>query len=177
MVPSFLQLLRRDHDELEHGLRALVRPRTNELRDAIDGVRLGLLAHVEAEDVVVDVAVAGGDHPRLARAVAARRADHRDQERALGALLRSSPGSSLWRDRALHLIALVRQHRATSEMALGAALEVEVDAERVGRLAGAYATERMRQIGMLMPSAPIAVPEELRGAVGEPELELALAIA
>jgi hypothetical protein len=170
MVPSFLQLLRRDHDELEHGLRALVRPRTSELRTVLDGVRLGLLAHVEAEDIVAEVLVDGGDQPRLARAFAVRRADHRDQERALGALLRSTPGTSLWRDRALYLIGLVRQHRVASEIALAAALDREVGSERGARLAGAYATERMRQLGMLMPSGPIVVPEELRAAADEPAL-------
>jgi hypothetical protein len=170
MGPSFLQLLRRDHDELEHGLRALVRPRTSELRNVLDGVRLGLLAHVEAEDIVAEVAVAGRNRPRLARAIAERRTDHRDQERAFGAILRSAPGSSLWRDRTLYLIGLVRQHRASSEIALAEAFEAEVDPERVTRLAAAYATERLRQLGMLVPSAPIVLPEELRTACGEPVL-------
>jgi hypothetical protein len=169
MVPSFLQLLRRDHDELEHGLRTLVRPRTSDLRNVLDGVRLGLLAHAEAEDIVAEVAVAGANRPLLGKAIALRSADHCDQERAFAALLRSSPGTSLWRDRALYLVALVRRHRASSEIALAAALEAEVDPERVGRLAGAYATERMRQLGMLMPSGPIAVPEELHAGM-EPAL-------
>ncbi len=160
MVPSLLQLLRRDHDDLELGLRTLVRPRTGELRNVIDGVRLCLAAHTEAEDIVVDVVLAPG-HAELAKAIAERTADHRDQDRALAAVLRCHPGTSLWRDRALHLIAMVRRHRDSSELALREALD-RVEPDRVARLAGAFATERLRQLAMLVPSAPIPVPEELR---------------
>jgi len=163
MVPSLLQLLRRDHDELELGLRALVRPRAGELRNVIDGVRLGLAAHMEAEDIVVDVALAPGNAD-LARAIAERHADHREQDRGLAALLRSHPGTSLWRDRALHLIALVRRHRDTSEALLGQAL-AQLQPDQVARLAGAFATERMRQLAMLVPSGPIPMPDELREMV------------
>ena len=161
MAPSFLQLLRRDHDEVEVGLRELVRPRTFDLRNIIDGVRLGMLAHAEAEDIVLD-AMLGATHDEvLHRTMAEARAAHREQERALGALMRSVPGTSPWRDRALHLIALVRHHKTAHETALHDALEHHAPHEVVGRLAGAFATERMRQLAMLAPSAPIAMPEEL----------------
>jgi hypothetical protein len=162
MAPSLLHLLRRDHDELELGLRALVRPRTGELRNVLDGVRLGLTAHAEAEDIVVHTMLGGIGGARLAHVIAVRNDEHREQERALGALLRSHPATSLWRDRVLHLIALVREHRESSENVLGEALEHDVARERAARLAGAYATERMRQLAMLVPSAPILVPDELR---------------
>jgi hypothetical protein len=145
MVPSLLQLLRRDHDEL-------------------DGVRLGLAAHVEAEDIVVDAGMVPAltpGHAELARAIADRRREHRDQEHALGALLRSQPGTSLWRDRALHLIAMVRRHRDDSETVLREALDRIAQPERLARLAGRYATERMRQLAMLVPSGPMPVPEEM----------------
>jgi hypothetical protein len=161
MAPSFLQLLRRDHDEVELGLRELVRPRTFDYRNVIDGVRLGMLAHAEAEDIVLD-AMLGTTHDEvLHRTMAEARAAHREQERALGALMRSVPGTSLWRDRVLHLIALVRNHKAVQEPALDDALEHHAPHEVVGRLAGAFATERLRQLAMLAPSAPIAMPEEL----------------
>jgi hypothetical protein len=167
MVPSLLQLLRRDHDELERGLRALVRPRPGELRETLDGVRLGLLAHMEAEDIVVDPSLIPGD-AEIMRVIAARRADHLEQERAFGALMRCHPGTSLWRDRTLHLVAMVRRHRDSSEAALQIALDA-AESTRVAKLAGAYATTRMRQLAMLMPSGPIVMPEELQ--------ELALATA
>ena len=54
-MPDFLQLVRRDHDDLEAGLRELSRPMlaAGELRTALDGIRLGLTAHAEAEDIVL----------------------------------------------------------------------------------------------------------------------------
>jgi hypothetical protein len=161
MVPSFLHLLRRDHDELELGLRALIRPRTGELRNVLDGVRLGLTAHAEAEDIVVEAMLGGIVSERLTRVIAERDAAHREQQRALAGLMRCHPGSSLWRDRTFHLIALVRAHKAGSEIGLREALECDVAGDYVGGLAGAYATERMRQLAMLVPSAPIVVPDEV----------------
>nr|HEX4314359.1 hypothetical protein [Kofleriaceae bacterium] len=161
MAPSFLQLLRRDHDDVEAGLRALVRPRTCDLRNVIDGVRLGMLAHAEAEDIVLDIMLGATHSEALHHAMAEARMEHREQERALGALMRTVPGTSLWRDRALHLLALVRHHKLTQEPTLRTALERDAPAEVVARLAGAFATERLRQLAMFAPSAPIAVPDEV----------------
>jgi hypothetical protein len=64
----------------------------------------------------------------------------------------------------VHLVAMVRRHRDSSEMALRAALH-RLDAGTVARLAGAFATERLRQLAMQMPSGPIPMPEELREMV------------
>src|SRR4051812_15866055 len=54
MAIDLLALLRRDHEDLERGLTALLDPNLPipHLRTVLDGVRLGLAAHAEAEDIV-----------------------------------------------------------------------------------------------------------------------------
>ena len=55
MPTDILTLLRRDHAELQDELTQLLDPSasTAEMRTALDGVRLGLIAHSEAEDIVL----------------------------------------------------------------------------------------------------------------------------
>ena len=51
-MTDFLMLLQRDHHDLETGLDELLQATTvMEIRSALDGVRLGLTAHAEAEDI------------------------------------------------------------------------------------------------------------------------------
>ena len=50
-MTDFLMLVKRDHHDLECALDELLHALTIEqLRSALDGVRLGLTAHAEAED-------------------------------------------------------------------------------------------------------------------------------
>jgi len=164
MGTDFLHLLRRDHQELEAGLRELLRPMTSasELRMALDGVRLGLTAHAEAEDIVLATSIARFAPPvSVKRLVAEGRAAHLEQEGALASLVCSPPGTALWRDRARHLLELVRGHADREETDLVEALAAYAPREVFDGLAGAFATERMRQLAMLQPSAPIVMPPEL----------------
>jgi hypothetical protein len=156
MAPDFFSLLRRDHDELDRGLAELVDPFVTgaDIRSALDGVRLGLTAHAEAEDIVLAVAfdgVAGGPLEALLREV---RAGHLIQENALASLVCTPPGSAMWRQRASELRAAVAEHAVWEERWLMPALREET-AEVYVRLAGAFATERLRQLAMLQPSGPI----------------------
>jgi len=66
MATDLLDLLRRDHEDLDKGLTALLDPDLPipQLRTTLDGVRLGLAAHAEAEDIVF--------HATLARSSAGR---------------------------------------------------------------------------------------------------------
>jgi len=58
-MTDFLGLLQRDHHDLECGLDELLQAVTvSQLRSALDGVRLGLTAHAEAEDIVLYQALA-----------------------------------------------------------------------------------------------------------------------
>ena len=157
MAADFLTLLRRDHYDLQQELTSLLAPTATvaELRSSLDGVRLGLIAHAEAEDIVLSRFEA---IPELQVLVAPARAAHLAQEGALSALVTSRPGSAGWRDRARHLRDLVAYHARQEEMYLLPALQQFASEEAVQQLAGAFATERLRQLAMIQPSAPAFEP-------------------
>jgi len=143
-------LLRRDHSDLQKELTQLLDPTASvsQLRSSLDGVRLGLTAHAEAEDIVL---ARYESIPALQMAIALVRAAHLAQEHALSALVCSRPGTTMWRNQAAHLRELVRYHALQEEATLLPALLLHVT--DYPRLAGAFATERLRQLAMLQPSA------------------------
>ncbi|TMQ04821.1 MAG: hypothetical protein E6J90_50490 [Deltaproteobacteria bacterium] len=158
MPTDFGTLVQRDHVDLQKELSQLLDPVATaaQLSDSLDGVRLGLTAHAEAEDIVLGrfdaiAAVA----PLVARA----RAAHLAQEGALAALVSARPGTSVWRDRAMHLRDLVRHHAEQEERELLPALRYYAPRELYAKLAGAFATERLRQLAMLQPSAPLSITD------------------
>lgn len=157
MPTDFLTLLRRDHTDLQDELTELLDPATSlaELRTALDGVRLGLIAHAEAEDIVL---AAYELVPALEIMIAQARAAHLVQENALSALVSARPQTHAWRDRAFQLRELVEYHAAQEETHLLPALRRHVPKDRYGQLAGAFATERLRQLAMLQPSGVFLVP-------------------
>jgi hypothetical protein len=153
MPVDFLSLLHRDHCDLQQELTRLLDPTATiaELRSSLDGVRLGLMAHAEAEDIVLgrfEIV------PALQVLVTQARAAHLAQEGALSALVALRPGTSDWRDRARHLRELVGYHARQEETVLMPALQAHASEEEIRKLAGAFATERLRQLTMLQPSAP-----------------------
>ncbi|MEO8706061.1 MAG: hemerythrin domain-containing protein [Kofleriaceae bacterium] len=155
MPTDFLTLLRRDHTDLQQELTRLLDPTAplGVLRSSLDGVRLGLIAHAEAEDIVL---TRFEELPALQTLVAHSRAAHLAQEGALMALVSSKPGTGGWLDRASHLRELIFHHAAEQEASLLPALqELQLD---YSQLAGAFATERLRQLAMLQPSAPVYMP-------------------
>lgn len=158
MPTDFLTLLQRDHVDLQKELTQLLEPAVTagELRASLDGVRLGLTAHAEAEDIILG-------RFEIIRAldvlVAQARAAHRAQESALSALVSTRPGTASWRDRASHLRELVRHHASQEEELLLPALRAHAPRELYDGLAGAFATERLRQLAMLQPSAPISIAD------------------
>jgi len=158
MTPDIGSLLRRDHGDLESGLDELARPTTDlsEVRITLDGVRLGLAAHVEAEDIVLSRAFSRFvPAPRLRMLTAQGRASHLTQEAALSVLVTARPGSPVWRDRAARLHDLVHAHAEEVERELLPVLRDYMPDHVYRALAGAFATERLRQLAMLQPSAPI----------------------
>jgi hemerythrin HHE cation binding domain-containing protein len=153
MPTDFHTLLQRDHVDLQKELTELLDPAatTSQLKGALDGVRLGLTAHAEAEDIVL------GRFERITpldSLVAQARAAHVAQEGALAALVHARPGSVAWRDRAYYLRELVRHHAAEEERGLLPGLRLHAP-DAYPMLAGAFATERLRQLAMLQPSAPV----------------------
>lgn len=158
MPTDFVTLLRRDHRDLQLELTQLLDPETRpaELRMALDGVRLGLIAHAEAEDIVLG----RFEHiPPLQVVLAQARAAHLAQEGTLSALVSSRPRTQAWCDRAQHLRELVEYHAAQEEVHLLPALRQHASVETYSQLAGLFATERMRQLAMLQPSAPMQMPD------------------
>lgn len=153
-MTDFLTLLRRDHHDLEVGLEELLRAGSmQQLRIALDGVRLGLMAHAEAEDIVLyatlDNEVARDVlEPLLAQA----RDAHLAEEGALASLVVARPASSRWRDRARLLREMVREHAHIEEELLVPAIRQHAPAAYEA-LAGKFATERLRQLAMLEPSS------------------------
>lgn len=172
MSTDLFDLLRRDHDDLERELERLVDPTATlaQLCASIDEVRLGLLAHSDAEDIVLGrfeypTALAGGTGTDLLREaqgilptlVAEVHAAHRLQHRGLSALVTSRPATFGFRERAHQLLHLIREHAIEEEALLRPALRSHARAD-YAELAGQYATERLRQLAMLQPSAPAFLP-------------------
>lgn len=158
MPTDLLALIRRDHTDLESELTNLLDPGATaaDLRMALDGVRLGLMAHTEAEDIIL------GQFeviPALQTLIAQGHAAHLAQEGALSALVSARPQTPGWYDRALNLRELVKHHAAHEEAYLIPVLRRNTTPEIYAALAGAFATERLRQLALLQPSAPIFVPE------------------
>jgi hemerythrin HHE cation binding domain-containing protein len=164
MPADFLTLLRRDHCDLQQELTRLLDPTATvaELRSSLDGVRLGLVAHAEAEDIVLG---RFEEVPELQILMAQARAAHLAQEGALSALVTARPGTASWRDRARHLRDLVVYHARQEETVLVPALQEYAAEEGLRQLAGAFATERLRQLAMMQPSAPAFAPFTVAEAV------------
>src|SRR3954464_15273647 len=117
MPTDFLTLLHRDHHDLERGLDDLLAAESvEEIRSSLDGVRLGLMAHAEAEDIVLYGALTRAN---VDRAVAALVGDahemHLEEERALVSLVGATPRTPSWRDSARYLRDLVRDHAEREE--------------------------------------------------------------
>lgn len=166
MPTDFLSLLRRDHADLQNELTQLLDPTATlaQLRSSLDGVRLGLTAHAEAEAIVLAQFEA---IPALEAVLAPARAAHRAQEHALAALVTARPGTATWRDRTRHLRELVYIHAKQQAEQLLPALRQHAAEDAIARLAGAFATERLRQLAMLQPSAPVFMPFVLSEAEAE----------
>jgi hypothetical protein len=164
MPTDLLTLLQRDHVDLLQELTQLLDPSSTsaQLLDALDGVRLGLTAHAEAEDIVLgrfEAVLA------LQTLVEEARAAHLAQEHALSALVSARPGTRVWRERAFRMRDLVQGHAAQEERTLLPALRAYAPRELYDQLAGAFATERLRQLSMLAPSVPVSMTWPERRAV------------
>lgn len=158
MPTDFGTLVQRDHVDVQKELTRLLEPAATraQLGSALDGVRLGLTSHAGAEDIVLGRCEA---IPGLELVVAEARAAHLAQENALAALVSARPSTNAWRDRAVHLRELIRRHAMREELELLPALRQHAPSELYRSLAGAFATERLRQLSMLQPSVPLCASD------------------
>lgn len=164
-MTDFQTLLRRDHHDLEVGLEELLRAGSiRQIRTALDGVRLGLMAHAEAEDIVLYATLDGVEtHDALEPLFAQAREAHLAEERALASLVCAPPGSASWREAAHLLQALLREHAYVEEELLVPAIRCFAP-EAYEALAGKFATERLRQLSMLEPSSVHSIAELARAS-------------
>src|SRR5262245_59664524 len=116
-MTDFLGLLQRDHHDLEAGLDELLRAETvAQIPSALDGVRLGLTAHAEAEDIVLYHALIKLGTPLVLDALVSQaRSAHLAQEGALASLIVTPTNSPAWRARARALRELVHTHALEEE--------------------------------------------------------------
>jgi hypothetical protein len=164
-MTDFLTLVTRDHHDLESAIDELLGATCLlELRTALDSVRLGLTAHAEAEDIVLYQAIRDEVHrDELEYLINQARTAHLSQEGALGALVCAVPGTPYWRDCATELRELARDHASYEEAVVIPTIR-QLAPAAYERLAGKFATERLRQLAMLQPSAPIYMVNELAQA-------------
>ncbi len=161
MGTDILTLLRRDHEDLDQGLFTLLdRSRSiGQVRTALDGVRLGLTAHAEAEDIVFSIAIQRSPARGVLQAVVDEAAQaHRRQELALAALVCTRLGTDEWYQRATLLRGLLGHHVTHEETVVLPAIR-ELAPDVYPGLAGKFATERLRQLSMLLPSAPVYIAD------------------
>jgi hypothetical protein len=164
MTTDLLGLLGRDHRDIARGLAELASPATTigQIRNTLDGVRLGLVAHAEAEDIVIHHALMRfAPEPALVTLIATGQVAHRAQESALSSLVSQRPETQTWRDKARLLLDLVVRHATHEEEVILPALRAAAPGDVWARLAGEFATERLVQLGMLQPSAPIMSYQQL----------------
>jgi len=164
MPIDILALLRRDHEDLSRGIDALLSPEATivQIRTALDGARLGLTAHAEAEEIVFAHAVRQSIEPRALSIVVDEASQaHKLQEVALASLVCAPLGTAGWYDSAAWLRQLVSDHASYEEKHVLPAIR-DLAPVAYSKLAGRFATERLRQLSMLAPSAPMYLPEAVR---------------
>ena len=146
-------LVKRDHDDLDRALMAMVSPETpeRELANLLDIFRLGLAIHLIAESRTFATLLSLVRPPQALRLqIAELRAEHIAQTRAVDSLALKRAGSDEWYAGALELRVLVLDHAAREEY-LRASIDDHVPTA-IGRgLVAQYATERMRLLGTTSP--------------------------
>lgn len=153
MVVDLSGLVRRDHEDLDRALLAMIAPReTREtLRGLLDGAQLALSAHIEAEQEVMQVFMARSpSRLGMRKYVNEIAAQHRAQDEALRAIRDTSPGTTSWYFRVVELRVLVLDH-TSREPYLRAALAEHVSVDDNRELARDYATARLRQLSLMYP--------------------------
>lgn len=161
---DFCALVAADHDDHERALSAMVDPATppHELSELLDALQLALAIHGTAEAKVLDSLRSSLRHPRdLGMAVAEARLEHVAQRSGTHELTRIRPGSLGWYERALVFRVRMHEHARRAEETLRKIRDhIPLDVQR--RLAGEYATERMR---MLATTSPLLVADRRYGVM------------
>jgi hypothetical protein len=148
-------LVRRDHEDLDRALVAMVDPLTEptELSNLLDVFRLALAVHSAAEANMLDALLGWGGSPRTLGILAMQtRVEHAGQRAAAESLAMMRPASIAWYSHALELRVLVLDHSSRSDH-MRWTLDEHVPASIQQGLAGEYATQRMRVLASTSPLA------------------------
>lgn len=153
MGADLCALVRRDHDDLDAALGAMVNPATppKELANLLEIFRLALAVHTATQSRIVAALLKRIAGPPTLRMIAEQcRIEHVEQRAAADALTMLRPGSIGWYESALELRVSVLDHSARGEYARWTLLDhVPPDLQRT--LAGEYAVERMRVLASTSP--------------------------
>jgi hypothetical protein len=163
VVVDLCTLARRDHDDLDRTLLAMVAPDTpsRELPGLLDVFRLCLAIHGVAEHRVFETLITLVRPPSSLRLqIALLREEHRQQQEAAERLGDVEPGSDAWYSSALELRVLVLDH-AKREDYLRTVIEDHVPVGMARGLVAQYATERMR---LLATTSPLTLARAVHAA-------------
>ncbi len=152
-------LIRRDHDDLDRGLAALVEPTTppKELTNILEIFRLALAVHSAAESTMLDLLLSRVHAPRTLGLLATQtRIEHIAQREAAEVLTRIRPGSLHWYEHAAHLRHTITDHASRADHTRWTLLDhVPIEVRRA--ITREYATERMR---VLASTAPLLLAQQ-----------------
>lgn len=146
-------LVRRDHEDLDRTLTALLDERRSrsERIELLDAFRIGLVAHVAAESAVFANLVVRTRPPLLVRLIVKQLdEEHHTQLAAIDSIAMEQTGSSTWCERLLQLRIQFLDHAAREDY-FPSSLHDHVPAHERRQLAAEYATERLRAMSALAP--------------------------
>lgn len=153
MTLDVCALVRRDHEDLDRALVAMVDPLTSpaELSNLLDVFRLALAVHSAAEANVLDAVSSWGGSPRTLSILAMQtRVEHAAQRAAAESLALLRPASIAWYSHALELRVLVLDHSSRADH-MRWTLDEHVPGSIQEALAGQYATQRLRVLASTSP--------------------------
>jgi hypothetical protein len=162
-VVDLCELARRDHDDLDRALLAMLEPETpaREVGNLLDIFRMCLAVHLIAESRAFAMLVSiVRPPPALRLQIAQLRNEHLAQQRTADLLSTLNPGSDEWSTVALELRVMLLDH-AKREDYLRATIEDHVPTTLSRGIAAQYATERMQLLGT---TSPLQLARSLRVA-------------
>lgn len=153
MGADLCALVRRDHDDLDAALGAMVNPATppKELTNLLEIFRLALAVHTATEMRVLTTLLKRVPGPRTLKLIVEQcRLEHSEQRSAAEAMTGLRPGSIAWYESALELRVQVLDHSGRADFSRWTLQDhVPLDLQRT--LASEYAVERMRVLASTSP--------------------------
>ena len=159
-------LVRRDHDDLDRGLAAMVEPATppKELSNLLEVISLALAVHSAAESAVLELLTSTVRAPRAIEMLAIQtRREHVAQRAAAEAMTLLRPASLAWYEHAQALRELVDDHATRADYARSSFVD-HVPRDVWVAMSREYATERMR---VLSTTSPILVAQRRDALFGQ----------